>query len=57
MTFPPVFFIIYTERRKIPRKEKKMKTKTILIIIVGIMRILRVIYKVRRNVKKFKNLE
>ena len=25
MTFPPVFFIIYTERREIPRKEKKMK--------------------------------
>ena len=57
MTFPPVFFIIYTERREIPRKEKKMKTKTILIIIVGIMRVLRIIYKVRRNAKRFNNLE
>ena len=34
-----------------------MKTKTILIIIVGIMRVLRVIYKVRRNAKRFNNLE
>lgn len=34
-----------------------MKTKTILIIIVGIMRVLRVIYKVRRSllIKKFNN--
>ena len=34
-----------------------MKTKTILIIIVGIMRVLRVIYKVRRNAKRLNNLE
>lgn len=34
-----------------------MKTKTILIIIVGIMRVLRVIYKVRRKAKRLNNLE